>query len=96
MGARRTLEQKELLTGMGMGVGGSEKPACPESTSASWIAKVRRKKMRQNQRHSEVMKEFENQARSLFSMQWPLPSLLKGKGKKIGSCSFLSDAYLFC
>lgn len=41
-------------------------------------------------------KSLKTGARNLFSMQWPLPSLLKGKGKKIVSCSLLLDAYLSC
>lgn len=41
-------------------------------------------------------KSLKIRVRSLFSMQWPLPSLFKGKGKKIRSCSLLLDAYLFC
>lgn len=61
MGDRRTSEQKELPTGMGMSVGGSDKAACPENTSASWIAKVRRSKMRhKSETYSEAMQEFEN------------------------------------
>lgn len=45
MGARRTSEQKEPPTGVRMSVGDSEKAACPENISASWVAKVRGCKM---------------------------------------------------
>lgn len=78
LGARRTSEQKELPTGMGISVGGSEKAACPENTSASWIAKVRGSKMRHETRDIQRQcKSLKIRLRSLFSMQWPLPSLLK-------------------
>lgn len=35
-----------------------------------------------------IQEDLDTRARGLFLTRWPPPSLLMGKGKKIGSCSY--------
>lgn len=40
------------------------------------------------QKSGASSEDLDTRARSLFLTRWPPPSLLMGKGKKIGSCSY--------